>query len=668
MVAYNHLIECYAGEGGVLTAHCRKLYSYMHNDVQSSTSGTNHAGVTGSSETACSAAENNHRFANMLFQAMRSAADERWRLRVAPLMTEVKKLVYSTSESGGFTTVALDVSDTGLRYEYGDVVRVLLPNDDKTTIAWTRSISGVGEEGDYLKLADMPAGDCNGWGWRELWEALGWLEHEEGGGRGVPLEKVALYIEQAQIKDEQGKARWVNSPLELCGNERDRLFAALPDIPFERIASLVPVSPRIYSVGGVEANRVFLLVSKPNDGSRHHGYDKMADPRVERVHCSFAPSTFFLVPPRDVNLVCVASGTGISPFVGLADAIGSRPGMYTIAHQCKSSDLFLSNSQTWLNFTALNPGAIVMGYISGDRSRRNCPMRYVISNGMFEETTVLGRHNSSAYYFQCQYFQKRLAEVYNEDGLNLAYCCGGVQSAIDPLRSILNEHNWKYEFTLESYAVLSTLNANDFSCLIGGTVVDLDAVSPVHEGGDQILHHIQSIAHERQRGSGGVGVGSEEDDKSKHDDDGDLNIPDHSEVFFQLHPHAYNLHRCVRAPLDADFEAFTAFLNRQNASKSVIAASAAKYAQAALASPDNSKVVRIASELQSSALVRQINAGDETGAKKSAQVLQALLQHVASDDENYRRWTDSVEYFRASYSAAGGSSGGGSGAQIGGGG
>jgi len=135
------------------------------------------------------------------------------------------------------------------------------------------------------------------------------------------------------------------------------MFALPPPIPFSRISSLVPVSPRIYSVSGVESDRVFLLVSKPLDGARHHGYEQMADPRVESVHCSFAPSTFFLVPPVGVNLVCVASGTGISPFVGLADVIGSRRGMYTIAHQCKSSDLFLSNSQTWLDFTANNPGA-----------------------------------------------------------------------------------------------------------------------------------------------------------------------------------------------------------------------------------------------------------------------------------------------------------------------
>ena len=69
-------------------------------------------------------------------------------------------------------------------------------------------------------------------------------------------------------------------------------------------------------------------------------------------------------------------------------AIGSRQGTYTIAHQCKSSDLFLSNSQEWIDFTAQNPGAVVMGFISGDKSRRNRPMRYVIRNGAFEETTV----------------------------------------------------------------------------------------------------------------------------------------------------------------------------------------------------------------------------------------------------------------------------------------
>ena len=238
-------------------------------------------------------------------------ADERWNLRITPLMAKVRKTVYSTSESGGFTTVALDLGNTGLRYEYGDVVKVLLPNNDKTALCWAKSLSSGNNDDtvEYFTLEDMK---CmyrdigNGWGWTELWEALGWPLR----GPGVPLHEIARYIEQGQIRSNtSNKSRWVNSPLDLVAG-RERLVATPPEIPRNKISSLEPVSPRIYSVSGVETERVFLLVSKPMNGSVHHGYDSMADPQIDTIHCSFSPATFFLVPPEEVNLVCVASGTG----------------------------------------------------------------------------------------------------------------------------------------------------------------------------------------------------------------------------------------------------------------------------------------------------------------------------------------------------------------------
>lgn len=315
---------------------------------------------------------------------------------------------------------------------------------------------------------------------------------------------------------------------------------------------------------------------------------------------------------------------GISPFAGLVDAIGSRHGTYTIIHQCKSSDMFLSNSQNWLDFTTANPGAVVFGYISGDRSRRNCPMRYVIRNGAFEETSLLGRHNASAYYFECRLLQGRLKEVYHETALNLAYCCGGVQSAIQPLKDIFQKHQMNYEFTCESYGVTSTLQEDSVTCQIGGTIVNLDSVSPIHAGGDQILHQLQDIKMEGNQ----------------------CETPDHSEAFWQLHPHAYNLLRCLRTPEDADFEAFSAFMKRQAMSKSVMLSMATKYAQVALASPENSKVVRIASELQAKTIRQQVRSGDTVGAQKSAETLKALLDHVPDADAN--RWNNTLDEFHES--------------------
>ena len=281
--AYNHLIECYGGEGGVLQAHCRKLYSYIHNNVQSSTSGTNHLEASGKSGNSdkiiagrCplhSNASDNHKFASMMFRHMQKAAEERYKLRLPPLFQEVGKVIYSTSESGGFTTVALNLDGSGLLYEYGDVVKVILPNSEKTTLAWVYSLSS--NDKAYFTLDDMISlhkDTGNGWGWRELWEALGWCHFEMEGGKGVPLEVIARYIEQAQIRDASSKkTRWVRSPLHLGGKESKNMFAMPPPITMDQISSLEPVSPRVYSVSGVESERVFLLVSKPQDGAYHHG-------------------------------------------------------------------------------------------------------------------------------------------------------------------------------------------------------------------------------------------------------------------------------------------------------------------------------------------------------------------------------------------------------------
>lgn len=141
-----------------------------------------------------------------------------------------------------------------------------------------------------------------------------------------------------------------------------------------------------------------------------------------------------------------------------------------------------------------------MGYISGDRSRWNCPMRYVIRNGAFEQTTVLRRHNASAYYFECELFQNTIKDRYqpNDDALNLAYCCGGVKSSIQPLKNICVEEKMTYEFTCETYGVPPTLTQNSLASQIGGSIVNLDYVAPIHPGGEQILHQLNDIAAEEE--------------------------------------------------------------------------------------------------------------------------------------------------------------------------
>lgn len=177
--------------------------------------------------------------------------------------------------------------------------------------------------------------------------------------------------------------------------------------------------------------------------------------------------------------------------------------------------------------------------------------------------------------------------------------------------------------------------------------MNLDHVSPIHPGGDQILYQINSIAtqtHQQQRGEG-----SNNSTLSTAGCPVSSTIPDHSEAFWWLHPHAYNLHRCLRSPVDADCDAFAAFLERQAISNSVIRNMAAKYAEVALTSPEDSKVMKIASELQAATIQRQVSSGDKEGAKKSAEYLMALLAHLPREDTNAERWKKSLVEYRESF-------------------
>ena len=177
--------------------------------------------------------------------------------------------------------------------------------------------------------------------------------------------------------------------------------------------------------------------------------------------------------------------------------------------------------------------------------------------------------------------------------------------------------------------------------------MNLDHVSPIHPGGDQILYQINNIAMQRQKQ-----LRDQSYDESAHASNGcpiQPTIPDHSEAFWRLHPHAYNLHRCLQSPVDADCDAFAAFLERKAISNSVIRNMAAKYAEVALTSPKDSKVMKIASQLQVATMQRQVDTGDKEGAKKSAEYLMALLAHVPSDDTNAERWKKSLMGYQESF-------------------
>lgn len=256
-------------------------------------------------------------------------------------------------------------------------------------------------------------------------------------------------------------------------------------------------------------------------------------------------------------------------------------------------------------------------------------MRYIIRNGAFEETSLLGPHSTGAYYFQCDFFQERLREVYDAASLNLAYCCGGIKSAIQPLHRLFRQQEMTYEVTVECYGISVPISSLSQPCQIGGTIVNLDNVSSVHPGGDQILYQIQDVEIERAENSGCP-----------------VSTPDHSIPFWQLHPHAYNLHRCLGAPLDADFEAFSTFLKRQAVNTNTLFKMAEKYTEVALKSPDDSKVLRIATELQSTAIRRHIQVGDISGAEQAAKHLKGLLSRIPSIDEDVRRWNQVLDGYR----------------------
>jgi hypothetical protein len=94
-------------------------------------------------------------------------------------------------------------------------------------------------------------------------------------------------------------------------------------------------------------------------------------------------------------------------------------------------------------------------------------------------------------------FKARVKETYAKGGVNLAYCCGGAKSAIEPFRDFVTNEGMNFEFTVECYGVSATLHDKSTAAQIGGTIVNMDNVNPIHPGGDQILHQIQDIETEK---------------------------------------------------------------------------------------------------------------------------------------------------------------------------
>ena len=572
--AFNRLIECYAGESGVLAAHSRKLFSYMHNNLQVDTS----AEGTGASSRPATP-ESNHQTALRMFGVMNEAVRERRRLRISPLYAPVTKTVVQVNEEGSFAIVDFEGGDEPIHYQGSDIVRVLLARDKPSAAALScRHFDGT----ERVTLAQLASPPDTGWGWPDLWQALGWPE------TGVAPDLLCDFIEEVHLG---GGAQ--GSPL------------------FE------PVSPRVYSVCGTTPRRLRVLISRPMDKRRHFGFSRMSAADAPQAFIACAPGMRFRVPPAGSNLLMVAGGTGISPFVGLAREIGDQPGRYTLIHQTRFSDLFLANLEAWRVFTRTNPGATVMGYVNGQAAHAGGPERFVIAGGEITEHVRLSTE-AGAYYFLSAVMLERLHAV-TQPRNNFAYCCGGTHSTVSPLRHLLSQHGWEYEFEVQSVGLERTISPRSRHFKTGTKLVDATQVDQVHPGGPQIIEQLMRLA---------VAPGAA----------GANDVPDLSTLFFELHPDACTLLRLMSSPSDDEFLAFANLIDREAERGVILDQAAHQYVAAALAFPDKLRVVKLALALESAALYAHLKDRDAATAASVAaasnclQHLEDLFPHLSADD------------------------------------
>ena len=98
---------------------------------------------------------------------------------------------------------------------------------------------------------------------------------------------------------------------------------------------------------------------------------------------------------------------------------------------------------------------------------------------------------------------------------------------------------------MESYSVASDEKNDKALCQIGGMKVDLEAAGKIRDGGDTILHRIPELSSSESSSTNA--------------------LPDHTAIFYALHPHAYNLRRTLRSSRgDVHHEAYTQFKELRN--------------------------------------------------------------------------------------------------------
>lgn len=436
--AFNRLIEAYAGDAGILAAHARKLMNYMHNGLQVDTAAQGHLGEAGRPSLGL-----NHATAWRTFAIMNEAIAERAVLREAPSMIRVAKTVNSVNPIANFGTVSFCLAGTGIRYHWGDVVKVLLPRTAGDADDWLRALGG---DGPPIELAALPAQDPIGWTWPDLFYALGWDP------KGVDRRTLSRWIRSAEVPyGELGQHVLVRSPGELDDSQKPDVSSRSrppPKFGTDVIAHARPISPRIYSACGHTEEELFVVISRPVDDRRHHGFDRMTDPTLGEAWIDVSPGTHFAPPPADTNILMVASGTGIAPFVGLAATLSDEVESVTVVHQCRSNDLFLANSETWLELTRRHASSVVLGYVSGESGARGLSLGYRIEGGEVRDQWIIDQNSPQKFYFMCSRFTERLEQVTRADGRNLVYCCGGERSAVAPARKAFERIGARYEFVI----------------------------------------------------------------------------------------------------------------------------------------------------------------------------------------------------------------------------
>lgn len=570
--SFNRLIEAYAGDFGILPTHARKLLNFMHNGIQVQTAAEGHG-----SKTSKVTAENNHHAAMSMFRAMNEATGERATLSAVPTMLKVRKQVRAVDRLAHSGTIAFQVSDRSLAYSSSDSVKVILPRREEDAAGW---FSAIGGEGPPISLSSLPRTSETGWTWPDLFEALGWDEI------GVDRRVFCRFIESAMVPTGTTN-QWtmVRDPRDFRArpspSSKDPGKAAVHDL---RVQHCTPISPRLYSACGYSPDELVVLVSKASDRFHHHGFERMMDRDLDHAWISVAPGAFFPKPPDEANLVIVATGTGIAPFVGLSHKLPENQHSVTLVHQSRSRELFLANMSHWLSLTDRCPNAEVLGYVSGNKGKTGQSCRYWIKGGKVQDILVTARHQKQCYYMTCDRFLERLRRTTRHDEQNLAYCCGRHQSAFSPLKAIIDRLGAQYKFTTDTQGgQSSTVHSSDY-VLIGNSLVDLETIKPFHPGCGGTVDRVLAGYN--------AALGEQEADVT-----GQLDpeaTPDVTALFNDLHPAPYNLKRCFDVQHDLEYLSFLDFVEAEAARGTILEEVAHHYAVAAINHPDRLDLVRAA--------------------------------------------------------------------------